>query len=147
MVYPAPLQKELSLDDPRLQTGKYEPLVHMNELLNSEIQRVMERLTVAPPHLVSNSSLLSGALSKCLCCIQKKKKEKRKEKKNTLSIFLDFSFVDIQRCNRETPVGKELSSRIIVISSMSDDAVQYVSIMNCIFAAQKNVSVLLRHII
>ena len=70
IVYPTPDQKLLSMDDPRLQTGKYEPLVHMNELVNEEVRRVMERLTVAPPHLVASSSLLSGALSKCLCCIQ-----------------------------------------------------------------------------
>ena len=69
MIYPVPMQGDLPMDDPRLQTGKYEPLVHMNELLNEEIRKVMERLTVAPPHFVSTSSFLSGALSKCLCCI------------------------------------------------------------------------------
>ena len=47
---------------------------------------------------------------------------------------------DIQRCNRETAVGKKLSSRILVISSLGDSALQYVPTMNCIFAAQKNVS-------
>ena len=59
------------MDDPRLLTGKYEPLVHMNELVSEEICRVMERLTVAPPHVIASSSLLSGALIKCLCCILK----------------------------------------------------------------------------
>lgn len=70
IVYPSPLQTELPMDDPRLLTGKYEPLVHMNEILNSEVQQLMKRLAVEPPHRVSTSSLLSGALSKCLCCIR-----------------------------------------------------------------------------
>lgn len=70
MVYPLSLQQELAIDDPRLLTGKYEPLVHFNELLNAEVQRVMELLTVTPPPIVvSPSTLVSGGLSKCLCCI------------------------------------------------------------------------------
>lgn len=69
MVYPVPTQKELPMDDPRLLTGKYEPLVHMNELLSGEVRRVMAGLTESPPPIVSSSSLLSGALSRCLCRI------------------------------------------------------------------------------
>ena len=45
----------------------------------------------------------------------------------------------MQRCVRETPVGKTLSCRLLVVSSTEDSAEQYVSTMNCIFAAQKNV--------
>ncbi len=37
-------------------------------------------------------------------------------------------------------MGKKLSSRILVISSLSDSALQYIPTMNCIFAAQKSVS-------
>ena len=69
MVYPTPSQRTLSTDDPRLRTGKYEPLVHMNEVVSEEIRGVMERLVAAAPPVVATSSLLSGALSKCLCCI------------------------------------------------------------------------------
>lgn len=55
--------------------------------------------------------------------------------------FLDcfLVYTDMQRRTRETPVGKTLSCRILVVSSMEDSAEQYVSTMNCIFAAQKNV--------
>ena len=69
MVYPAPMQEQLPADSPALLTGKYEPLVHMNHLMHSEVLRVMESLVADPPVSVSSSSLLSGALSKCLCCI------------------------------------------------------------------------------
>ena len=56
-----------------------------------------------------------------------------------VSLILE-SYIGIQRCHRETPVGKKLSSRILVISSRGDSPAQYVATMNCIFAAQKNVS-------
>ena len=36
-------------------------------------------------------------------------------------------------------MGKTLSCRLLMVSSMEDSAEQYVSTMNCIFAAQKNV--------
>ena len=57
------------MDDPRLLTGKYEPLVHINGVLTDKVQRVMESHVTSPPQSVPSSSLLSGALSRCLCCI------------------------------------------------------------------------------
>lgn len=92
MVYPVPGREEVAPHDPRLMSGKYEPLVHMNAILNEEIQKAMASelgkfvliacpvltcsvdcvcvcLAGSPSHQVSSSSFLSGALSKCLCCI------------------------------------------------------------------------------
>ena len=40
-MYPVPGKPELPQDDPRLGTGKYEPLVHINTMLTEEVQRVM----------------------------------------------------------------------------------------------------------
>ena len=69
MIYPTPSQEQLPAENPALLRGKFEPLVHMNQLLNMEIRKVMENLVKATPPLVSSHSLLSGALSKSLCCI------------------------------------------------------------------------------
>lgn len=70
IVYPVPTINELPTDDPRLQgTGKYEPLVHMNSIMSDEVRRVMTSLASSPSEWVSTSTLLSGALSKSLCCI------------------------------------------------------------------------------
>lgn len=41
MVYPVSGRQQLAMEDPRLKTGKYEPLVHMNTVLCEEVQRVM----------------------------------------------------------------------------------------------------------
>lgn len=41
MVYPVSGRQQLAMEDPRLKTGKYEPLVHMNTILCEEVQRVM----------------------------------------------------------------------------------------------------------
>ena len=67
IVYPDPRHKELSTEDPRLSTGKYEPLVHINGVLTDKVQRVTESHMTSPPQSVPSSSLLSGALSRCLC--------------------------------------------------------------------------------
>ncbi len=147
IVYPDPSHKELSDDDPRLSTGKYEPLVHIDGVLTDKVQRVMESHATSPPASVPSSSLLSGALSRCLCCILLIA---------SLSLSLPLSLssspaslfripltnhcADIHRCTREAPVGRKLQSRILVIRSSIDSASQYISTMNCIFAAQKNVS-------
>lgn len=88
MVYPVPGREKLDMDDPRLVTGKFEPLVHLNAILSEEVQRAMAESAgdhspvvrveskagvfpnaASPPMGVSQFSLLSGALSKCLCCI------------------------------------------------------------------------------
>ncbi len=63
------MQQQLPADSPELLTGKYEPLVHMNSSLHSEVLRVMKEQLANPPTAITSSSLLSGALSKCLCCI------------------------------------------------------------------------------
>ena len=44
IVYPVPGREQLPTEDPRLQSGKYEPLVHMNAVLSEEVQRVMGTL-------------------------------------------------------------------------------------------------------
>lgn len=56
-------------------------------------------------------------------------------------VFFDsfMECIDVQRRVRETLVGKTLSCRLLVVSSAEDNAEQYVSTMNCIFAAQKSV--------
>ncbi|XP_064391625.1 general transcription factor IIH subunit 3-like [Halichondria panicea] len=113
MVYPSSMTSELSADDPRLQnTGKYEPLVHMNSILCDQVHQVVAKLSSAPADTVSTSTLLSGAISKSLCYIQ--------------------------RQNRELLIGRTLNSRILVVRSSSDSAPQYIHTMNCIFAALKN---------
>ena len=41
MVYPVSGRQQLAMEDQRLKTGKYEPLVHMNTILCGEVQRIM----------------------------------------------------------------------------------------------------------
>ena len=90
LVYPLPGAQQLTAESDHLGSGKYEPLVLMNAALTEEVQRVMALATSKPlycisrnswvlklhcnslahaPHQVASSSLLSGAISKCLCCI------------------------------------------------------------------------------
>lgn len=110
MVYPLPDQHEISQDSELLKTGKYEPLAVMNTAVSEGIRDTMRRVSVQ--YDLAKSSLLSGALSKSLCYIHRRK--------------------------RELGVGQQLKGRILVVRTSSDMATQYVSMMNCIFAAEKH---------
>ena len=45
MVYPVASKKEANLEDPeQMNSGKYEPLVHMNTVLSEEIRKTMEEI-------------------------------------------------------------------------------------------------------
>ncbi|KAL5478081.1 hypothetical protein EMCRGX_G024959 [Ephydatia muelleri] len=112
MVYPLPDQREISQDSELLKTGKYEPLAVMNAAVSEGIRETMSMVSVQPHYDLAKSSLLSGALSKSLCYIHRRK--------------------------RELPVGQQLKGRILVVRTSSDMATQYVSMMNCIFAAEKH---------
>ncbi|CAI8052647.1 General transcription factor IIH subunit 3, partial [Geodia barretti] len=86
MVYPVAGREEAGLQETEETTsGKYEPLVHMNRVLTEEIRKTV---TETASHPVHSTSALSGALSKCLCYIQR-------------------------RC-REAPLGTKVNSRILV---------------------------------
>lgn len=92
-------------------SGKYEPLAQMNAVFEQDLQKAMQLLAESPVRAVSQGPLLAGALSKALCYIH--------------------------RQLLEAPVHSQLRARILVLGSSDSTAAQYVSTMNCIFAAQK----------
>ncbi|MBN3296577.1 TF2H3 factor, partial [Amia calva] len=88
--------------------GKYELLSVANDLIAEEIRNLMARTEVRGQQ---TDTLLAGSLAKALCYIH--------------------------RVSKELEAGQEMKSRILVIKSSEDCALQYMNFMNVIFAAQK----------
>lgn len=57
--------------------------------------------------------------------------------KSSLSSALSLSLCYMTRLDKEKPIGVELHDRILIFSVSPDVTSQYISIMNCIFCAQK----------
>ncbi|XP_065055279.1 general transcription factor IIH subunit 3-like [Rhopilema esculentum] len=93
--------------------GKYEEFIRLNDNIVDEVKRIYNEALEGHAIGESNKATkLSGALSQAHCYIHRLMKE-------------------------STAVDK-LSARILVVKASSDVAPQYMPIMNCIFAAQKN---------
>ncbi|XP_005988993.1 general transcription factor IIH subunit 3 [Latimeria chalumnae] len=88
--------------------GKYELLTAGNELITEEIRDLMAKNEMRGQQ---TETLLAGSLAKALCYIY--------------------------RVNKDLEAGQEMKSRILVIKSADDSALQYMNFMNVIFAAQK----------
>lgn len=88
--------------------GKYELLSVANDLIAEEIKNLMSRTEVRGHQ---TDTLLAGSLAKALCYIH--------------------------RVSKELEAGQEMKSRILVIKAAEDCALQYMNLMNVIFAAQK----------
>lgn len=88
--------------------GKYELLAVANDLIGEEVRALMSRSEVKGQQ---TDTLLAGAMAKALCYIH--------------------------RLTKQQEVGQDIKSRILVIKSAEDCALQYMNFMNVIFAAQK----------
>jgi len=91
----------------RQQDGQYEVFYHMETVIKEKVAQVMEK----DKGFKSNECLLSGAMTKALCYINK-----------------------IQSSRLE---NDKLSPRLLVLSSSGDSAAQYINFMNVFFTAQK----------
>ncbi|KAF5298033.1 hypothetical protein FQR65_LT09844 [Abscondita terminalis] len=93
--------------DVRQIDGQYEVFT----LVEKTIKTNLHKIITAENTVLSNESLLAGALCMALCYIQ--------------------------RIQRTKPPGCKLNSRILVVTGSGDSAFQYMSYMNVFFTAQK----------
>uniref|UniRef100_T2MD04 General transcription factor IIH subunit 3 n=1 Tax=Hydra vulgaris TaxID=6087 RepID=T2MD04_HYDVU len=87
--------------------GKYELFSEMNETLQCEFKRLFAE---SVSNMTNRPSLLAGALTKALCYIHS---------------------------HDRTANGRRTNARILIIKGSSDSSSQYMTVMNCIFAASK----------
>ncbi|KAL0491622.1 transcription initiation factor TFIIH subunit 3, partial [Acrasis kona] len=85
--------------------------INFNTLRNTVIKQLEETFTETDDELVVKGSSLAGAFSRALCFIN--------------------------RLEREKPIGTTLNSRVLAFQVSPDISMQYISIMNAIFSAQK----------
>ena len=102
-----PSSTELSSIEDSQKDGKYELFLEMNEILQCKLKLMFSDSTL---NMDTRPSLLAGALTKALCYIHSHDK---------------------------TANGRHINSRILIIKGSPDSSSQYMTVMNCIFAAQK----------
>ncbi|RHY08025.1 hypothetical protein DYB38_007964 [Aphanomyces astaci] len=106
-------------------TGSAEQFSSVKE----QVWRKLTELSNAPIDEANNKTSLSAGLSLALCCTSIPAAHAP-----DASIVLTPVLVVINRAMNES---RELQPRILVVDSSPDFAEQYISIMNCIFSAQK----------
>ena len=89
--------------------GKFELFMELNGILSTRLKEIISNKQYKNKDQVEPVSMLAGAFSQALCYIHKK-----------------------------TSKVRGLNSRILILKSSPDVSAQYMSIMNCIFASQKN---------
>lgn len=89
--------------------GRYQKFADVSDTVIEEFKALMS----VPPaeNEIRNDSLIAGSMAVALCYIH--------------------------RIERDAPLGKKPRSRILVINAANDAAAQYMSVMNVVFAAQK----------
>eukprot|EP00112_Aurelia_sp_Birch-Aquarium-sp1_P022746 Seg652.4 transcript_id=Seg652.4/GoldUCD/mRNA.D3Y31 product="General transcription factor IIH subunit 3" protein_id=Seg652.4/GoldUCD/D3Y31 len=98
-------------EDTTVHDGKYEEFAKLDSNIVDEVKQIYLNATddISIPE---SSSKLAGAMSQALCYIHR--------------IMKDSSAAD------------KLNARILIVKGTNDVASQYMSVMSCIFAAQKN---------
>lgn len=91
-----------------LHDGKYDLFTSMNEVIVDQVKAMMAAQSSLNEH--NSTSLLAGALTKALCYIHSYDKNS---------------------------INQGTQSRIFVLKASPDGSMHYMSVMNCIFAAQK----------
>lgn len=92
--------------------GKYEGFDAINKGIMYAVKEIISECDDVTHHLSLDSSLLSGALIRALCYIN--------------------------QTTSNLPPGTSLDPRVLVIKGPPDCSSQYMTVMNSIFAAQKN---------
>lgn len=91
--------------------GQYELFTHVDKTIRQNLQQLVMRDTKSELEGSACESLLAGALSMALCYIH--------------------------RLEQELSAGRNMNSRILVVTGSADSASQYMSYMNVFFTAQK----------
>jgi len=92
--------------------GKYEEFARLDNSAVDDVKRIYENLSNDKLFNAPSSTKLAAAMSQALCYIH--------------------------RIKKESSAAENLSSRILVLKGTADTASEYMPIMSCIFAAQKN---------
>jgi transcription initiation factor TFIIH subunit 3 len=119
-LYPATHHTELSPEG----ANKYRPF----HLVESEVKASLKKLMQEPP---ASPPMVGGALTLALAYINRTLQDF--EDVNNQSGIYSTQATDGMRQTREGP-----QSRILMVSVSEDASAQYIPIMNCIFAAQRN---------
>ncbi|PNF16573.1 General transcription factor IIH subunit 3 [Cryptotermes secundus] len=91
--------------------GQYELFTHVEKTIRQSLQQLLMRDTKSEPVGSACESLLAGALAMALCYIH--------------------------RLEQDLSSGRNMNSRILVVTGSADSASQYMSYMNVFFTAQK----------
>jgi len=98
-------------DENTIRDGKFEVFVEMNEQITKKLQEIVQTNNQDENAHIVPATLLPGALTKALCYLHSEEKKVLNMKNN--------------------------KARILILKGSADVSTQYMSVMNCIFAAQK----------
>ncbi|KAI9821964.1 MAG: General transcription factor IIH subunit 3 [Pycnora praestabilis] len=122
------LQPRVTADD----ANKYRPFRLVEDEVMANLRSLMENTTEADLQN-SSTTMMAGALTLALAYINKQTLEYNETNGGAMDTHGDRGGND----GREHEAKKSLQSRILVLSVSGDLAFQYIPVMNCIFAAQR----------
>jgi len=112
VVYPIANSTEVPQDDSdTVKDGRYEIFVDLDQTITKELKSMMEQSNSDLDMSCKLPSLMAGALTKALCYIH--------------------------NFNRGEINVRKPDSRILIVKGAEDVSTQYMPVMNCIFASQK----------
>ncbi|KAI9885693.1 MAG: DEAH-box ATP-dependent RNA helicase prp43 [Watsoniomyces obsoletus] len=121
--------------------NKYRPFRQVEDDVMSNLRALIDATTSSDSNLNtrSNPTMMAGAMTLALAYINRQMTSYSENNGGTGTLNTAGDMLDPRDANASSnDIGtKGLQSRILVISVSNDVALQYIPIMNCIFAAQR----------